>query len=148
MPFLGTVLVLSAAVAIFGLAGSSAHAASASASLIAPTVDGADMANLGFTVTTAEKWWNDAAAFGATRGQTFTTVGADVLLNAIAYQIVSTQKAEPPKTYVIRVGTFSGSTFREICRGTATQAFTWSASEYMTWKFDSPVFMSAKTLQR
>ena len=139
------VLVLSVAAAILGLSASPAHAASASASLISPPVDGADIANLGFPETLADKWWNDTKASGATRGQTFTTGSADVLLNAITYQIVSSQKAEPTKTYVIRVGTFSGSTFTEIYRETAVQTFTWNASEYMTWAFDSPVFLSANS---
>jgi hypothetical protein len=106
-------------------------------------VDGADIANLGFPVTLSDKWWNDNKASGATRGQTFTTGSECVLLNAITYQIVSSQKAEPTKTYVIRVGTFSGSTFTEIYRETATQTFTWNASEYMTWAFNSPVFLWA-----
>jgi len=142
---LRAVLVLAAAVAILGLSASPAHAASASAGLFAPPVDGADIANLGFPETLADKWWNDTKASGATRGQTFTTGSADVLLNAITYQIVSSQKAEPTKTYVIRVGTYSGSTFTEIYRETAVQTFTWNASEYMTWAFDSPVFLSANS---
>jgi alpha-galactosidase len=96
-------------------------------------------------VTGTDKWWNDAKTSGYPKGQTFTTGGVDVLLNALTYQVSSNQKAEPTKTYVIRVGTVSGSTFTEIYRETATQTFTWNSSEYMTWTFDSPLLLSANT---
>ena len=66
---------------------------------------------------------------------------------ALTYQITSTQKAEPTKTYVIRVGTVDvpGATFTQIYSETATQTFTWNASEYVTWTFDSPLLLSANT---
>ena len=53
--------------------------------------------------------------------------------------------AEPVKTYVIRVGKVSGSTFTGIHIETATQTFTSGVGEYMTWTFDSPVPLSANT---
>jgi hypothetical protein len=119
--------------------------ATMSASLTAPAVNGLDIANLDYPVTLQDKWWNDNKASGATRGQTFTIGSTPVLLKAITYQIVSSQKAEPTKTYVIRVGTFSGSTFAQIASATATQSFTWNAGEYMTWTFTTPVLLAANT---
>jgi autotransporter-associated beta strand protein len=142
---LRAVLVLSSAMAILGLAAGPAHAADMSASLTAPTVEGVDIANYG-PVTGTDKWWCDTKVSGYPKGQTFTTPGVDVLLNSITYQITSTQKAEPTKTYVIRVNTVSGSTLTEVYHETATQTFTWNASEYMTWTFDSPVSLSANTV--
>ena len=142
-----TVLTL-AAVAMAILAAS-ANAATMSASVTAPVVDGEDIANYG-TTTSSDKWWPDLATSygnpGKTVGQTFTTGSEDVLLKGLTYQIASTQKAEPTKTYTIRVGTVSGTTFTEIASETATQTFTWNASEYMTWTFDTPVLLSANTV--
>ena len=141
-----TVLTLAAVtMVILGLTASSARAATMSSSATAPVVDGEDIANYG-TVTGTDKWWNDAKVSGYPKGQTFTTGSTEVVLNALTYQITSTQKAEPTKTYVIRVGTVSGSTLTEIIyTETATQTFTWNASEYMTWTLDSPLLLSANT---
>ncbi len=126
------------------LTAASANAATTSSGATAPTVDGFDIANYG-TVTGTDKWWADAAVSGRPKGQTFTTGSAKVLLNAITYQVTSTQKAEPTKTYVIRVGTISGTTFTEIYSETATQDFFWAGGEYMTWTLDTPVLLSANT---
>ena len=139
-----TVLIL-AALAMLILANS-AKAATMSASLTAPTVDGEDIANYG-TVTGTDKWWCDAKTSGYPKGQTFTTGSTEVMLRAITYQVTSTQKAEPTKTYIIRVGTVDvpSATFTQIYSETATQTFTWNASEYMTWTFDSPLLLSPNT---
>ncbi|MHC4324549.1 MAG: sialate O-acetylesterase, partial [Planctomycetota bacterium] len=130
--------------AILGLMVASAGAAIMSSSTTAPAIDSIDIANYG-TVTGTDKWWDDAKVSGYPKGQTFTTGSTEVLLNALTYQVSSNQKAEPTKTYVIRVCTVSGSTLTEIYRETATQTFTWNATEYMTWKFDSPPLLSANT---
>ena len=127
------------AMAVFALATAPANAATMSASLTAPAVDGEDIANYGI-VTGTDKWWaEDSTGAGSAKGQTFTTSSTEVQLKALTYQITSTQKAEPTKKYVIRVGTVSGTAFTEIYSETATQSFTWNASEYMTWTLDSPV---------
>ncbi|MHC4693756.1 MAG: hypothetical protein ACYS67_13520, partial [Planctomycetota bacterium] len=139
-----TVLAFTAlAVAI--LAGP-ANAATMSAGLTAPPVDGEDIANYG-TVTGTDKWWSDAKTSGYPKGQTFTTGSTEVTLRALTYQITSTQKAEPTKTYVIRVGTVDvpSATFTQIYSETATQNFTWNASEYMTWTLDTPLLLSPNT---
>ena len=139
-----------AAVAALTLAllavGDPAHAATMSASLTAPVIDAVDIASYG-PQTRLDKWWaEDNTGAGSAKGQTFTTGSDDVLLNAITYQIASTQKAEPEKVYVIRVGAVSGTTFSEIYSETATQTFTWNSSEYMTWTLDSPVALSAHSV--
>lgn len=139
-PDLATVLLA------FLFNGFSAQAASMSADATAPTVNSYDVANYG-TVTGTDKWWaENSTGAGSVKGQTFTTGGTELLLTAITYQIADNQKAEPTKTYVIRVGTVSGSTFTQIHSETATQSFTWNAGEYMTWTFDSPVPLSTHTL--
>ena len=125
------------------LADTRARAASMSASLAPPAVTGEDIANDG-AVTLTDKWWaeNNTGA-GSTKGQSFKIGSQTVLLKAITYQISSNQKAEPTKTYAIRIGTFSGTTFTEIHSETATQNFTWNAAEYMTWTLAAPVLLSA-----
>jgi len=140
-----TVLILTiVTIAILGLTAASASVATMSSSATAPAVDSIDIANYG-TVTGTDKWWSEAKVSGYPKGQTFTTGGTEILLNALTYQVSSNQKAEPTKTYIIRVGTVSGSTFTEVYHETATQTFTWNSSEYMTWTFDSPVLLSANT---
>jgi hypothetical protein len=142
--------VMLIAVAMVALAVS-ANAATMSSGLTAPGVDSLDIANYG-AVTGTDKWWNDAATSGRPKGQTFTP-GTDALLNAITYQITGTQKAEPTKTYVVRVSTVNrvdpGNSatwvLTPIRSETATQNFTWNSSEYMTWTLDTPLSLSANT---
>jgi len=125
------------AAAVLGVTADSLSAATMSASTTPPVVDGADIANYG-TATGTVKWWTDTHA----PGQSF-TVGSDPLfLDSITYQVTETQKAEPTKKYRIRVGSISGDTFTEFYAEEATQDFTWNGGEYMTWSFDSPVFLS------
>ncbi len=135
-----------AAMVILGPIALTSRAATMSASPTAPPVDGEDIANAG-AVTLKEKWFA-GDAFGepsSAKGQTFTAGIVDVRLKAITYQVAANQKAEPVKTYVIRVGKVSGTTFTGIHTETATQDFTWGGGEHMTWTFDSPVLLSANT---
>ena len=112
-----------------------------------PTVDGADIAWLG-TPTSSDKWWPDPATTygnpGKTVGQSFTTGSEDVLLNAFTHQVTSA--TQPTKTYTIRVGSVSGTTFDVFHTETATQSFATSLNDYWTWTFDTPVPLSANTL--
>ena len=121
------------------------RAATMSASPSAPTVNGADIAYLG-TVTGNDKWFVENSAAGAAKGQTFTTGSLKVMLNSITYQVTASQKAEPTKTYVIRVGTVFSTVFTEVHRETATQTFTWNGGEYMTWRLNTPVLLEANTV--
>ena len=133
--------VLLSVLAAFALTGAAVSAATMSAGLAAPAVDGEDIANYG-SVMGSDKWWMEASATGAPKGQTFTTGAAPVWVNSISYQITDTQKAEPTKTYTIRVGSVYGDVFTEIYSESATQSFTWNSSEYMTWTFDEPVLLA------
>lgn len=122
------------------------HAAETSTSLIAPVVDGGDIANLGGTVTATDKWWpeNNAGA-GSVKGQTFTTGPLNVRLKAITYQVSDSQQALPEKVYVLRVGSVDGDELTTFHTETATQTNTWNSSEYMTWTFETPQLLEANS---
>jgi hypothetical protein len=124
------------------LSSISASAATMSASSTAPVVNGLDIANYG-TVTATDKWFVENSAAGAAKGQTFKTGATPVLLKAITYQTSS--GAMPTKGYAIRVGTVSGSTFTQIASENASQTVAWSAGNYVTWTFDTPVPLAANT---
>ena len=108
--------LLGAALAAITLAILPATAATMSSSPSAPVIDGEDLANFG-TQTATEKWWNDNAAAGAAKGQTFRTRNEALRLKAITYR--TTTSTQPTKVFTIRVGTISGTTFTpvytEIC---------------------------------
>lgn len=115
--------ILATALALFALATSPATAGTMSASLTAPAITGHDIANYG-AVTGSDKWWaENSSGAGACKGQTFTTGIASVELRSVSYQVTSSQKAEPTKTYIVRVGTVAGSTFTAIHSETFTQNF-------------------------
>ncbi|NQU25037.1 MAG: autotransporter-associated beta strand repeat-containing protein, partial [Candidatus Nealsonbacteria bacterium] len=150
--FKGTLAVLT--VAMLVMAGTAANAAVMTVSSTAPTVDGADIANL-VTGTHNDKWWAEGGGgAGSAKGQSFLTGSDPVLLTSITYQIASTQKAMPTKTYTVRVGALSGTTISPFYSETATQDFNWNTTdgttlngeEYMTWTLNSPVFLSANSL--
>ncbi|HSP41434.1 MAG TPA: M60 family peptidase N-terminal accessory domain-containing protein, partial [Luteolibacter sp.] len=134
------------AVALACLAVSLPHsrAATMSASATAPVVDDEDIANYGAASGT-DKWFTGTSADAAAKGQTFTTGGAAVRLKSVSYQITDTQKAEPTKTYAIRVGKAAGTAFTLIHSENATQNFTWNSGEFMTWTFDTPVLLEPYT---
>jgi hypothetical protein len=130
----------------FLLTSTPVKAATTSASPTAPVVDSKDIANYG-AVTWTDKWFNDSAASGRPHGQTFSIGDTGVMLKSVTYQVSSNQKAEPTKNYTIRVGTvdIAAETFSQIHSETATQDFTWNGGEYMTWTFDTPVYLSPNT---
>jgi len=152
-----TILTL-AAVAMASLTAS-VNAATMSSSITAPDIDSLDIANLNYTGTAKDKWfYNPTTVAGRPKGQTFTTGSHPVKLNAISYQIADNQKAEPIKTYVIRVctvnrvdpGDSSTWVLTEIHSEEATQDFTWNpgkpdTSEFMTWTLDTPVLLEPDT---
>jgi len=134
---------LTVALAVLALAVIPARAATMSAGPAAPVSDGEDIANLG-EATGTEKWWTSNNGDGAARGQEFTTGGAAVRLKSISYQM-GASKAEPTKTYAIRVGKLANSAFTVVHSETATQNFTWNANDYMTWTFSTPVLLEPYT---
>jgi hypothetical protein len=117
---------------VLAVCSSPTYAATMSASPTPPAITGADIANYG-AVTGTDKWFAENSAAGAAKGQTFTNGATPVLLRSVTYQVTASQKAEPTKQYVIRVGTVSGTTFTQVHSETATQTFTWNGGEYMTF---------------
>jgi hypothetical protein len=132
-----------AAWALIALA-SPATAATMSASPDAPVVDGEDIANL-TEATGTDKWFTGTDAASSAKGQSFTTGGAALRLKSITYQVDETQKAEPTKTYAIRLGKLANSAFTLVHSENATQSFTWKAGEFMTWTFATPVLLDPYT---
>jgi len=134
------------AVGIFMALGGAATAATFSSSGTAPAIDGSDIAWLG-TPTSSDKWWPDSATSygnpGKTVGQSFSTGSEDVVLNAFTLKVTSA--TQPTKTYTIRVGSVSGTTFNVLHTETATQGFATADNDYWTWTLDSPVSLSGNT---
>ncbi|WP_353415607.1 Ig-like domain-containing protein, partial [Haloferula helveola] len=141
--FLGSVAAV-IALPILGFVPTVSPGATMSASSTAPVVDDEDIANYG-AVSGTDKWFTGTSADSAAKGQTFTTGGAALRLKSISYQVSDTQKAEPTKTYAIRVGKVAGTTFDVVHSETATQSFTWNSDEFMTWTFDTPVLLEPFT---
>ena len=124
---------------LLALAFLPARAATMSAGSTAPVVNDADIANYG-VVSGTDKWFLDAA-----RGQTITTGGAAVRLKAISYQVSDGNGATPTKTYTIRVGKVTGANFTQVHSETATQNFSWTGGQFMTWTFATPVLLEPYT---
>ena len=82
---------------------------------------------------------------GGARGQSITTGGAAVRIKAITYQVSEGNGAAPTKTYTLRVGKISGSNFTQVHSETATQNFSWTSGQYMTWTFSTPVLLEPYT---
>jgi alpha-galactosidase len=122
-----------------------ARAATMSASATAPAITGADIANYS-AVTGNDKWFaGNEVGTSAAKGQTFAISNAPVLLKSVTYQVTASQQAAPTKTYVIRLGTISGTNFNRIYSESATQTFTWNGGEYMTWTLASPLLLLSNT---
>jgi len=136
-----------AAMASLVLTAASANAATMTTSPTAPTIDGQDIASYG-TTTGSDKWWPDVATSygnpGKTVGQTFTTGSQGVRLDAITFQV--RDGTQLTKTYAIRVGTVSGTTFTTIASESATQSFVTANDDYWTWTLDAPVFLFPNTV--
>jgi hypothetical protein len=107
----------------------------------APFVDAYDVYNTG-ALTGSDKMWTDTPG----HGQSFLTGADPVKLRSFSLKSAPTNSAEPTKTYQVRVGTLSGSTFTEIYSETLTQTAIWNSGEYMTWSFSTPVILSPNTL--
>lgn len=137
-------MTMAAAMAVAFTVGTS-NAASVSTSASAPTVDGADIAQL---VSTGEDWgttamWGDRPA----RGQTFTTGNAagGYTLNSITYQIGGERLDN--RTYGLRVGTISGSDITVFAsESTGSTGEDFFVDDYATWAFDTPVSLAASTV--
>jgi len=128
----------------------SAFSATVVTDTAAPTVDGADIAQLTQTDSDfgTSRLNNDRQA----RGQTFTTGS-----NTGGYSLLSfTMRTFDGKTvnsfndgaYVIRVGTISGTDFTQIATDATLLAEEpdLAANDYVTWTFSSAVTLAANTL--
>ena len=136
---LHTLATFAALCATSALAVVPAKAATMSASATAPVINDADIANYG-DVSGTDKWFLDAA-----RGQSITTGGAAVRLKSITYQVSEGNGAAPTKTYTLRVGKVTGTNFAQVHSETATQNFSWTSGQYMTWTFTTPVLLEPYT---
>jgi hypothetical protein len=104
----------------------------------APAVDGQDISNFGAESYT-DKWFTGEGA----KGQTFTTGATPALLKSVTYRALGTT---PNKTYTIRVGTVSATTFSLIRSYVATQSDPWFDGEFVTWTFATPVPLDPNTV--
>ena len=112
--------------------------ATMSYNVTAPAVDGQDIANYGPESYT-DKWFTGEGA----KGQTFTTGATPALLKGVTYRALGTT---PNKTYTIRVGTVSATTFSLIRSYVATQSDPWFDGEFVTWTFATPVPLDPNTV--
>ncbi|MCX6857323.1 MAG: hypothetical protein NTV80_20735, partial [Verrucomicrobia bacterium] len=142
---------------LFGLALSlcasiCTHAGTFSSSTSAPTVNATDISNFA-AQTGTDKWFfqsgGGSALAGAAKGQTFITGSSKVNLKALTYKIstgnMKGATLAAPTTYVVRVGTVSGTTFTQIDSETFTQTANTATGAYMTWTFATPVPLLAST---
>jgi Peptidase M60, enhancin and enhancin-like/N-terminal domain of M60-like peptidases len=128
-----------------GLALATTHAGTVSVSSSAPAVNGFDIANLG-TRTGSDKFWAESGtAAGAAHGQTFQTISAPTWLRAVTYRTTPGNEADPTKTYVVRVGKVTGTSFAQVHTETFTQSIQWGSEQYMTWTFTAPVLLDGDT---
>lgn len=134
---------LSSAIACCALASAS-NAALFSISTTAPTVDGADIAQLGQT----DADWDTSVIWGdrPARGQTFTTGSetAGYALNAFTLKSAFAQGGNG--TYSLRVSTLSGSDLTVFATDSVQTATNVAVDDYVSFTFDSPVVLAPNTL--
>jgi hypothetical protein len=116
--------------------------ATMSYNVTAPAIDGQDIANYG-PESYGDKWFTADPGTEQAKGQTFATGATPALLKGVTYRALGTT---PTKTYTIRVGTVSGTTFSQIRSFVATQSEPWYDGEYVTWTFANPVLLAPNTL--
>jgi hypothetical protein len=123
----------------------SARAGTMAASGTAPAVNGFDIANYA-TQNANDKFWAEGnTEAGSAHGQTFRTGSGALWLRSVTYRTISSGTATPTKTYVVRVGKVTGTTFAQTHTETFTQTITWGGSQYMTWTFTAPVLLEGDT---
>jgi hypothetical protein len=152
---------------LFALAGiisiiaTSLQAATISLSSTAPTVDGSDIAQLSdsglapFGVTgytsvgdgtgDAGDVWGGRGAMG----QTITTLSNPDGYSLDSFSIKSHTSGgnanTGTSTYTFRIGTISGTTFTTLASGSVNPNASFTAGDWFTMTFDSPVTLSADT---
>jgi hypothetical protein len=121
----------------------SAHALTVSIGTTAPTVNGADIAQL--TETDAD--WGSSVLWGdrPARGQTFMTGSAKYLLYSVTIKSIGSQSANG--TYTLRIGTIIGTTFTQIVSETsATITDDVAVDDYITFVLDVPLELNSGEL--
>ncbi len=114
--------------------------ATISISPTAPVVDGEDIALLTHPHGLyEEKFFTDTRAIG----QTFTMGMENAMLDAITLRLGPNNTGPATKTYTIRVGEVSGTSFTEIASETATQSADMAAGDFMTFALDTPIELTA-----
>jgi hypothetical protein len=141
-----TLSILAAFVAV-GTFVAASNAAVITISNTMPTVSGPDIASTGGTST--EKWFAGSGASNGL-GQTFLTGNdAGYTISAFSMQVSTTSEANVgAMSFTLRVGTLSGTTFTPLATTTnlSKPANTaWSAGDWFTFTFDSPVALSPNT---
>jgi MYXO-CTERM domain-containing protein len=134
------VFALSLAAAALSFAGAPARAVTVSANAAAPTVNGADIANLGasFSAFQSSFEWSDRPA----RGQTFTT-GSNALgytLDALTVQ--SDVPALASSSYRVRVGSVTGNSFTQIANETGSYNQNFAAYTFITFLLNTPLTLA------
>ncbi len=127
---------------VLTMAISTASAGTMSTSSSAPAVNGFDIANLGARAGEDKFWAEGGTTAGSAHGQTFRTGSAALWLRSVTYRINSGNEADPTKTYVVRIGRVSGTTFTQLHTETFTQSIQWLENRYMTWTFTAPVLLT------
>ncbi len=131
----------------------SSQAATISLSSTAPTVDGSDIAQLtsttGLSGDNGDVWGNRPAM-----GQSFTTLSNPdgYSIDSFSFKSDTGGFSSNPSwglpgdmQYTFRIGTISGTTFSSLASGTSIPVGSYTAGDWFTMTFDSPVTLSANT---
>ncbi len=110
-----------------------------------PAVNGFDIANFGAR-TGDDKFFSEAGtAAGKAKGQTFRTRSEATWLRSVSYKTISSGSAAATKTYTVRLGRVTGTTFTQTHTETFTQTIAWGGGQWMTFTFTSPVLLLGDT---
>ena len=118
-----------------------ASAGTVSVSSSNPAVNGFDIANFGARTGSDKFWAESGTEAGKAKGQTFRTRSEATWLRSVAYKTTSGNMGTPTKTYTVRVGRVSGTTFTQTHTESFTQSVTWGSSQWMIFTFTSPVLL-------
>ena len=110
-----------------------------------PARNGFDISNFGARTASDKFWAESGTDAGKAKGQTFRTPSEPTWLRSVTYKTTSGNTGQPTKTYTLRVGKVSGTTFTQTHTETFTQSIVWGSNQYMTWTFTNPVLLHGDT---
>jgi autotransporter-associated beta strand protein len=122
-----------------------AQAGTVSVSSTQPARNGFDIYNFGPQTGSDKFWAESGTAAGKAKGQTFRTPSEPTWLRSVTYKTTNGNTGQATKTYTVRVGRVSGTTFTQTHTETFMQSITWGSSQYMTWTFMNPVLLHGDT---